>query len=328
MRRIFSRWLNRTLVLSLTCLSAVWLFAWLLPFRSGPTSKTYDLLFMPAFFARVYIVQVGTIALALGALLCFQRAWRWVIVASLIAATSLGPELMWRYTGRAEASGTDQRIRVASLNLLRELNDAGKAVEWVKSVNPEVVVVQELTPWIEPALTRALRERYPYEIIAPSEGYDGLGVYSRWPIAREEIVSGDVARWMPAKVHTPGGDVLLYNVHLASPQTPIKQHRMRDQIAELCRLVQGERRRTILVGDFNSTPFTPLAMQLRRAGLDDINRGRGTNATWPTRVGPPLPGVRIDTAYYRGSLEPVSSTTGPAFGSDHLPILIELQFNQ
>jgi endonuclease/exonuclease/phosphatase (EEP) superfamily protein YafD len=89
---------------------------------------------------------------------------------------------------------------------------------------------------------------------------------------------------------------------------------------------------SLLVGDFNKTPYSLLHRRLRRRGLRDAFRevGRGCGFTFPVfgrykRIPlPPL--VRIDYVWHTSDLRAILCRTGPDGGSDHLPLVAELEF--
>jgi endonuclease/exonuclease/phosphatase (EEP) superfamily protein YafD len=88
---------------------------------------------------------------------------------------------------------------------------------------------------------------------------------------------------------------------------------------------------SLLVGDFNKTPFSLLYQRLRRHGLLDAFQevGCGFGFTFPVfgrflRLPlPPL--VRIDYIWHTPDLRAIRCRTGPDGGSDHLPLRAELE---
>jgi endonuclease/exonuclease/phosphatase (EEP) superfamily protein YafD len=85
----------------------------------------------------------------------------------------------------------------------------------------------------------------------------------------------------------------------------------------------------VLAGDFNAAPTEAIVMDLAAAAGLSLFDG-GTIAT-PTRFArefglPAWVGVPIDHVAARGPFRLVSRTVGPDLGSDHLPVVVELEF--
>src|SRR5262245_25992548 len=79
----------------------------------------------------------------------------------------------------------------------------------------------------------------------------------------------------------------------------------------------------IMLGDFNCTPWSPAFAELEaRSRLRNSQLGFGTNPTWPTY----LPGMQlpIDHCLLSASLVAVDRFVGPAFGSDHYPLVVDV----
>ncbi len=74
-----------------------------------------------------------------------------------------------------------------------------------------------------------------------------------------------------------------------------------------------------MVGDFNAGPWSagPRAFVAR----NDIF-GVNTRATWPVWLG--FAGIPIDHAFVSRDLRILDIETGPAIGSDHRPLLIDV----
>ena len=79
----------------------------------------------------------------------------------------------------------------------------------------------------------------------------------------------------------------------------------------------------IIAGDFNVTPYSPVLVNwLERTTLTDARRGRGFGMSWPTSV--PVLGIPIDHVFVSEDFLVDAHYYGPAFGSDHYPVLTRL----
>jgi endonuclease/exonuclease/phosphatase (EEP) superfamily protein YafD len=225
-------------------------------------------------------------------------------------------------------------LRVASINLLRYLNDVDYAAQVMEGFDADILSVQEITPVHAEVLTPRLSAKYPYQLVHADAGFNGVAIYSKYPLRLEEDGLPEGLRWLRAAVEVQGREVAFYAIHLAPPHTIRMQKQNRWQVGRLMRQAKAESRPTILAGDFNATYFTPQMAALRKAGFvdahfaaPDVASGRGT--TWPTPVGPRIvPAVRIDTVLTRGAIAATSSRVGPKFGSDHWPIVVGLSLTK
>jgi endonuclease/exonuclease/phosphatase (EEP) superfamily protein YafD len=79
----------------------------------------------------------------------------------------------------------------------------------------------------------------------------------------------------------------------------------------------------LIAGDFNTTPHSPHFTDLiNRSGLRSAALGRHWAPTWPTFFMPA--GIQIDHVLVSDGVAVKRFETGPAVGSDHLPIIVDL----
>ena len=169
---------------------------------------------------------------------------------------------------------------------------------------------------------------YPFSIALNQEGPWGLGVFSRFPLDSPQTT--DLG--MPgsfnviATVAFPGGAVRLAAVHLSSPTLPGRAARRNRQLLRLAELLGAQKPAIprLLVGDLNTTPFSPYFRDLiERTGMHDARRGRGLLGTWPRWL--PLLQIPIDHCIADAALTVTSVKRGPGVGSDHYPLEIRLR---
>jgi len=77
----------------------------------------------------------------------------------------------------------------------------------------------------------------------------------------------------------------------------------------------------IVMGDFNSTPWSDLQVAFRNATALD-NRGPLV-LSWPASLPAPLR-LPVDPVFVGGGLKIHDLQAGPALGSDHLPMIAEI----
>ena len=81
----------------------------------------------------------------------------------------------------------------------------------------------------------------------------------------------------------------------------------------------------VLMGDFNAAPWTRIQQRLRRDTLLD-NAGQ-LAMSWPVWV-PAFLRLPIDHVLARGALKVTQMETGPALGSDHLPVAARIDVTE
>lgn len=168
------------------------------------------------------LLAVAAIAALVG--LAVARA-RWfaapaasVLVLAVVAV--VGPWLP-RDTGEPATPGTT----VAVANVLRDNRSAEAVVDDILAQDADVVVVPEASL----AVHQLLDEAYAYTV-RPDRRDPVMGVYARIPIAAPVFVPGLLAntRQQRIEVHGPGGDFVLWAVHLPRPWvTTDGNHQMR-----------------------------------------------------------------------------------------------------
>jgi endonuclease/exonuclease/phosphatase (EEP) superfamily protein YafD len=112
--------------------------------------------------------------------------------------------------------------------------------------------------------------------------------------------------------------------HVLAPTGPGRAALRNRQLGKIAkRLREDTSAERILVGDLNSTPWSPYYSDLVSvAALKNAAHGFGYHATWPATLR--LFGIPIDHCLVSGGLRVRSFRTGRDFGSDHLPLIVDL----
>jgi endonuclease/exonuclease/phosphatase (EEP) superfamily protein YafD len=204
---------------------------------------------------------------------------------------------------------------------------------YVAAVSPDVVMLQEAR---EARLRKTILADYPFHVFEP-----GLIIASRFRPAPPEaagspflsILDSRAFLRLPVVMRAGGLDqvVSIYDFHPTSPRMHDGEARRRTDYAAITGALRQEDpdRPLIVAGDFNAVPQEEIVLDLAAvAGLSFFDGG--TLAT-PTRFArefglPAWVGVPIDHVAARGPFRLVSRTVGPDLGSDHLPVVVEVEF--
>jgi endonuclease/exonuclease/phosphatase (EEP) superfamily protein YafD len=279
----------------------------------GRRSAGWDLL---THGAPLYLaIGAATLALAL----VFHDRWR-LLALVFGAAAALGglllmaPEYLRAPPPKA-ASGAPGALKVIQLNAWGGRGGAGRIADWVAAQHPDIVVMQETT--------RPLRDA----VLAKSGlvltgGRTNVAIFSRQPPLDITRPSNDFEGPMMlngATFETAAGPATVLGVHYPWPTE-------RDRMIGAPDLVRAVRAyptaTTILVGDFNSTPWS----FQRQAEDRDFGLIRRTRAlfSWPAWPRLPVPLMPIDHVYAGAAWATVSVSRGPRLGSDHYPVVVVL----
>jgi endonuclease/exonuclease/phosphatase (EEP) superfamily protein YafD len=218
------------------------------------------------------------------------------------------------------------QLRLMHANVLMTNQNYRVLLDAVNEANADVVVLQELTEeWREN--TQVLTEKYPFFELAPRPGGSGMGLFSRYPLADVQTLTLDTSGHLAlmARANVGGASVTILALH---PPTPISPARFANrnlqfkEAASLLRAVDGPR---ILIGDLNTTMWSPYFEDLEHnTGLRDARLGFGLKPSWPM----PLPGfmrLPIDHCLVSNEVVVEGIRTGRRIGSDHRPLIVDLQ---
>lgn len=232
-------------------------------------------------------------------------------------------------------------IRVGSYNVFTGAHDVSKTVNVIRSMDADVVALQELSPQGARLLDRALKRDYPYRHFT-----EGVAIVSRFPLRnpRYQHSQRGINGFLFTEVESPGGRFQLASLHL----DPLHLWTTWDKWSLLQQLLwgQGEIHRaevkqisdalkpgipTILAGDFNSASHAAIE-QLRRQGfIDSFAEVTPHPDRIPTLhfklLGIPT-GRRIDYILHDASLRTIASQALPGWPSDHDSVVSRLQWDQ
>jgi endonuclease/exonuclease/phosphatase family metal-dependent hydrolase len=251
-----------------------------------------------------------------------------LLVLALVSAVVFGDELL---SVPPEQRPLGDRISTASWNLERGARSGNDAAGVLRTLDVDLVALQELGPEHAEAITSdpELASRFPAQALHPDPGVHGQGLLSRWPIVRSEIAADPAV----LEVVVDRGDlrVTVINAHplagrldLAGP-IPVafdaagrdgRLRRIRDRIDAA--LGRGES--VIVLGDFNVTPAEPGYRDLAE-GLRDAHAEVGVGPGWTWRPSSfewaGLGVIRIDLALSSPDVEPTSIIEDCGLAGDH-----------
>ncbi len=239
--------------------------------------------------------------------------------------------LMPKQVMAAESPAKDNKLSLLIANVLMENRESAAFLDIVSEYDPDLVLAVEADAWWEEAL-RTLENDYPYTLKNPLETTDGMQVFSRLKMIDPEIkfILKDSIPSMQMQVLLPSKDrVFLHFVH-PDPPVPKYATETTERDAELLIVGREAEKRnepTIIAGDFNDVAWSYTTRLFQKAsGLLDPRIGRGMYNTFNANI--PLLRWPLDHVFHSDHFKLVHMETGPAWGSDHFPVFIELSLER
>jgi vancomycin resistance protein VanJ len=261
---------------------------------------------------------------------------RWLSVALLILPVVA---FIFSYGGqfipRTNTPPRDaQTFTLLSYNLLANGAPPEQRFAVIRSLNADIVALQEISSEMASALQREFAAVYPYMALHPvaNQGTAGQGILSRYPILEDEFWRFD---WLyiplghqRVVLEIGGTPVTLYNLHpthpgMAASDTFFDPSQRSREIGALLTRIQNEKGAVLLAGDFNMPDLSADYAKVTQH-FGDAYRAVGWGMGWTFRSRLPLPLLRLDYVFYNEFFQPISARVGDHGGSDHAALWVEL----
>lgn len=264
-----------------------------------------------------------------GALIACACAMLRMRVGALVTCASIAfhiyPLLPFLLSSDAPPPANSQQLRVMQINVHTANRNHEAVRQAIVDANPDIVGLLEVDErWL--SALAPLRVRYPYGIEDPRGDNFGIALFSRFPIEKLQLRPLE-----PGGVQVVTGEFSLGSVPvtiaIAHPVPPVSSRYSALRNREFVRLAdmlrQFDEREIILLGDLNTTPWSPIYREFERStGLYNGALGFGLHPTWPASL--PLLRIPIDHCLLSSGLRATAFKVGPQVGSDHIPIIVEI----
>jgi endonuclease/exonuclease/phosphatase (EEP) superfamily protein YafD len=254
------------------------------------------------------------------------RVRRWLAVGLGLVALCQGIDLSryeWSNPVRPDP-GSPERLRVLMANVLVQNADREGLIRLIRRERPDVVGLIEVSEdWL--AGLEPVRSEYPHRFESPEETGRGIALWFRERPLSVEPASPLVSGGNPAfhaTITFAGSTRHLWLVHNTSPFEKHDDLPPGGELAALADRIRREGGSTLVVGDLNTTEGSPRFGQfLQDSGLRESRFGFGRQPSWPSWS---WYRIAIDHAFLSNDLAVESRRIGPAIGSDHFPMLLEV----
>lgn len=268
-------------------------------------------------FAPLYLV--GGLLVLLAAALASRKRLPLALgaLAILSSATLIVPEFLRAQTASAPPNAPGQ-IKVIQFNAALDAHGLEHRLDWLARENPDVLVVEDSREVFQTAVSQRLNR------VMSCGRTCGVAIFTRSPPLRIESPRRGRYGLGPsiAVVHlqSPGGEFPLVGVRYTWP-TEVRTHRENGvRLLEIVKRLPTDR--MIIVGDFNSTPWS--FSRRREDELLGLERRTRALPTWPANGPFGLAFLPIDHVYAGPGWRTVSIRRGPPLGSDHYPVVAVL----
>lgn len=230
------------------------------------------------------------------------------------------------YISPPQSKQSGPSLRVVSANVLTSNRDTARVLEFLEQEDPDVIVIMENNVRWTRELS-VLKAKYPHSIAVPRPDNFGIAFYSKHPGRIEAIeLGGAEVPTAVARLDVHGRPLTVIGLHTLPPISRTDFDDRNAQFRDLARLVRGEQNPVLILGDLNATSWTPHFRELvHKANLADSRRGFGLQRTWPADSF--VLRIPIDHALTTAGIAVKNRRIGPDIGSDHLPIVVDLQFD-
>ncbi|MCP3995991.1 MAG: hypothetical protein GY722_13155 [bacterium] len=227
------------------------------------------------------------------------------------------------YLGNPEPAAGDSELTVVSFNVGQRASIRDATFRWLDTVDADVVVLVAATDdWI-----RASEQAAPYRLQSqlPIDRTYGIAVLSRTDL-ETEVLRATQVRDTIVRVEAAVGSqpVVIYAIQSRTASNEQDAGLRSSYFDEVTTLVKQETDPTIVVGDFQSGPWShTFRSLLSDADLVNSMTGFGIQTTWPADRWTffRLP---FDHLVHSKDLTTVDRYLGPMFGVEHRPIVVKL----
>ena len=187
------------------------------------------------------------------------------------------------------------------------------------------MVLQEVTRrWMW--AMEGLAAEYPHQLTGPREDNVAIAIFSRLPLARRDLHELGVAG-LPTLTATVLVDEQPVALLVTHPKPPVERRQFllrNDQLQEVGALARALPRPLVVVGDLNTTMWSPWYRDF--CGPNELTNARdgfGILPSWPVPY-PAVARLPIDHCLVSPGITVTGCRLGPAIGSDHLPLIVDL----
>jgi endonuclease/exonuclease/phosphatase (EEP) superfamily protein YafD len=275
-------------------------------------------------------VQYLAILLFCAFMFILQSQWLWLMISLVGVCLNGFVILPWYFPIQSQIGISDHHLKIIQANVHWKNQNDSALIKLVTTEQPDILIVQEVSRFWKQKL-KLLNKQFPYmEIYSDKDklGLEielGIAVLSRFPFEYADVFLLGRAKRETLLVGVKINQKILSLV-TTHPWAPISQKLFdlrNEQLTAVTTLIQKQPTPKILVGDFNTSLWSPYYTRLiQNTGLVNARQGFGILPTYPTFFS--LLMIPIDHCLVSPDIKVINIKTGKNIGSDHLPLIIEI----
>lgn len=269
-----------------------------------------------------------------------MRALALSVAATGLAASAITyiPEFVHGFAPRAPYADSARPLyTLMTFNVFGRNEEPQSIVETAIAVDPDILALQEYSPGVRRAIHARLAGLYPHFQYCAGGQRAFVGLYSKLPFqplnedaCSASALSTDRTARIIVRFEPESGPH--FSVATTHNDWPAPVTRQVEQFATLREALSTVEPPLLLVGDFNSTPWSyTLRGFVSGAGLTRHTFNLPTFPTlWYYFRGwrPAIPILPIDHVMTRGDIAIHALDTGHPSGSDHLPVIVRFSVGE
>lgn len=286
-------------------------------------------------FPRAQIAVICFISIVL--VIVYFRKFRiaaTVLTVLLLAAFIYQASLIYRYTplypiqAKSAINPDPQNsFSILQSNVKMDNDNFEEFRNLVARYDPDVILINEPDErWA--AEIKEFDEKYPHYLKHPLDNTYGMILYSKFPFKKSEInflVKDSIPSMFAILILPSGKEVNLHCLHPEPPKPGTDTYERDTEILIVGRRVREEDKPAIVVGDLNDVAWSYTSELFQEySQLLDPREGRGLYNTYNAFI--PVFRYPLDHFFYSKNFALISLSKLDKFGSDHFPMLLEVEF--
>ena len=225
------------------------------------------------------------------------------------------------------AATTTSTLKLLYANINSQTPDHQPLLDLIRAESPDIVLLAEVNAAWARSLA-AITTDWPHRLIHDTAGqlrHRRLESPPPHRLAHRRLGTSGVPS-IDLRVVVDGQPITILFTHPLPPVTAATHTAGNAQLLEVANIARARGPTVMMIGDFNATPWaTVYSRALAASGLRDSAIGRGWQPSWPTGL-PAACRIPIDHCWYGPALVINDRRLGPAIGSDHLPLIVEVAY--
>lgn len=232
------------------------------------------------------------------------------------------------YLGKSDIVQSDNSIKIALFNVLTKNDKYNQFKLIINGQKPDIIILQEIDDvWLENI--RELKKDYPYFLEYPRLDNFGIALYSKFP-----LINPNIETWtdyevpvITAEIKSNGNILKIYGVHTLPPIG--KQYfRVRNEmLSKINEIFSDSKHPLIIAGDLNTSVYSiSYKKYIKSSNLKDAQiLAKTLKGTWNAKHFPFMR-ISLEHVFISPEIKVQSFDIGKNFGSDHLPVFVDLSF--